>query len=284
MRLDANIRQRLDHANSLRAIQDRAFDEVKAALLAWFSARTEPLSEALKLALTNVALWRSAKRLGAAIGVWTTARVDGDTEILERLTAWWKQHRHLYDWESCERDRTLNRRKDIYRNMAAQLTRKYAVVVLEDFDLREMAKHEKPESETKVGPAPTRRNRVVAAPAEFRLAIKSAAPGNGCRIIAVNCAYTTMKCHRCGHVEKWDAAASLRHTCSCGAEWDQDYNAAVNLLALFSSSEVPHACAPSENGENESEKAGCSKTVAEVGAAEHDFRGAVTIPVQEGMS
>jgi len=241
--LDAEIRQKLDHANSLRSIEDRNFDEIKTVLLAWMEGH--PLPDGLKETFEHFAKWRSAKRMGAAIDQWKISRTNGDDEIFERLAAWWKQHRHLYDWESCERDRTLNRRLDFYRNVAADLTRRYAVVVIEDFDLRRVTEHELPESERKEAPAPARYNRVISSPSEFRGTIKSAAPGNGCRVVEVDCSYTTVQCHRCCRIEKWDAAANLVHTCACGHTWDQDYNAAINLLARFASGEMPPKLPPS---------------------------------------
>ena len=35
----------------------------------------------------------------------------------------------------------------------------------------------------------------------------------------------------CGVVNRWDQAAEIRHTCdACAATWDQDENAAQNIL------------------------------------------------------
>ena len=53
------------------------------------------------------------------------------------------------------------------------------------------------------------------------------------QIIEVPSQWTTLICYKCGHVEKWDAAPSVMHTCvNCDSTWDQDYNAAQNILAL----------------------------------------------------
>jgi len=43
----------------------------------------------------------------------------------------------------------------------------------------------------------------------------------------------TKTCHACGSLEDFDAEASIYHTCSqCGARWDQDENAAKNMLKI----------------------------------------------------
>ena len=51
------------------------------------------------------------------------------------------------------------------------------------------------------------------------------------KVVKKDCAYTTQMCGQCGAVETWDAEPAIMHTCaSCGATWDQDDNACVNLL------------------------------------------------------
>lgn len=44
------------------------------------------------------------------------------------------------------------------------------------------------------------------------------------------CQATTITCHACGDVTRWDKAKYLSHACKCGTFWDQDFNAAVNIL------------------------------------------------------
>src|SRR5882724_4703737 len=55
---------------------------------------------------------------------------------------------------------------------------------------------------------------------------------SGAKVVFSKTADTTRECHRCGQLCEWDQAADLTHTCEhCGATWDQDDNAALNLLA-----------------------------------------------------
>ena len=66
---------------------------------------------------------------------------------------------------------------------------------------------------------------------ELRAEILKAAPKRGARVEAEQAADSTKACAWCGSVEAFDAAASIEHTCSsCIRTWDQDANAARNLL------------------------------------------------------
>jgi transposase len=48
---------------------------------------------------------------------------------------------------------------------------------------------------------------------------------------------TTKRCHACGSMEEFDRR-ELTHTCStCSLLWDQDYNAAMNMLTTDVSDE-----------------------------------------------
>ena len=244
--MPSDLADRLLHADSLRSIQDRLFENAKASLMAWLKDNGHLLDLDLREQLSSLHLWRSARRLGEIAEVMSERKTDQTASMCDTLVAWWKKHRHLYDWESAERDRALNARKYAYQVMALNLTKKYAAIVLEDLDLGKLARLPNPED---VSPGPhkkARHQRVLAAPSEFRLALKSAAPANGCRIEYEPCERTTITCHACHKITLWDKAQDLRHRCECGAEWDQDMNAAINLLAMFTNSDMMPTASPSE--------------------------------------
>jgi Putative transposase DNA-binding domain len=243
--IPSNLADRLLHADSLRSIQDRLFETMKESLGTWLKDNNHLLDPGLRESLTSLHLWRSAKRLSEIAEQMSECRTEQTASMCEALVAWWKKHRHLYDWETAERDRALNARKYTYQVMAKNLTSKYAVIVLEDLDLGDLALLAKPEA---ISPGPhkkARHQRVLAAPSEFRLALKSAAPGNGCRIVYEPCDFTTITCHVCHKITRWDKAQELRHQCECGAEWDQDMNASINLLSMFASGDVMPTGSPS---------------------------------------
>ncbi len=226
-----DIRMRLDHADSIRAIADRTFNAERVRLAEWAKERTLPewMVEPFKF----LPLWKSPRRMSELFAQWKENRFDGDSDGFAGLEAWRKQDCHLRDWEACERDRALGTRRDLYRRWAADLSRRYAVVVLEDFDMREVAKLEATDSDRKDLPAPTRRNRTVAACSEFVGALKNAAANNGCTVELVESAYTTAKCSNCGHVQNFDHTKLFRLCERCGGASgpiDQDREAAANLL------------------------------------------------------
>jgi hypothetical protein len=262
-----SIRGRLDHATSLRSIEDKNFDAIRSELVVWKTGHDLP--EWFANALEWLHMWKAPRKLGAVIDQWRSNRFSGDDEMFAKVEMWWKQHRHLYDWESCERDRALNSRKNIFRQWAAQFTRKYAVVVLEDNFLAEVAKLQAPDSMKTDMPQLTRRNRTVAACSEFVLALKNAAPGNGCAVDVEPCEDTTAMCARCGYVERFDHRP-LTHTCErCGdvsGPADQDRTAAENLLAAYVG------------------KTSCSQSASEDDNITGDSDGSLAIPAQEGVS
>jgi hypothetical protein len=228
--MPAEIKQRLDHAESLRSTQDQNFNAAKTNLLKWLETNTLP--ESLEAAAAYLPLWKSARRLGHLVNEWEKI---GDVPC--DLIAWWKQHRHLYDWESCERDRAMNKRRDIYRIWAAEFSRKYAVLAIEKFNKSEVAKRSPPEKADRDLPKKARHQRHQTAPSTFVQALKSAAPGNGCKVEELPSPYTTMTCSRCGHVQDFDRKNLFKLCEGCGDDArpiDQDLEAARNLLALWS--------------------------------------------------
>lgn len=222
------IRAKLDHADSIRSIRDREFDAMKAYLRESFSELEAP--QWLADELRHLAQWRAQARLVRVVQRWGTERFVGDGEIFASLERWRRQDRHLYQWEASERERALGRRRDLYRTIAARLARAYDEIMVPDTDLRALARRAAPEETDAQHPA-ARGARHVVAPGELRLAIRQAAAKRGTRVVETPSAWTTMTCSECGCECRWDAAEHIHHTCeSCGAAWDQDANAARNML------------------------------------------------------
>jgi transposase len=74
--------------------------------------------------------------------------------------------------------------------------------------------------------------RVIAAPGILRQVIENACRRTGVRLERIRARNTTKTCHVCGRIEEWDSAKQIVHTCACGATWDQDHNAAVQILRV----------------------------------------------------
>jgi transposase len=221
---------RLEKANDLRSIRDKKFDAARAALSTWLENACVPAW--FHEATAHLVQWKSIERLMGLVRRWKGSRFGGDDAAYEALEAWRYNDHHLWAWEAHQRVRALRNRREIYRVFAARMAREYHTVVLEDWNISKIAKRPAVDEETVAdGNKNSRTARQSVAVSELRLALTHAF---GARVEKVPCAFTTRDCHACGSVESWDQAAELVHTCSsCGVVWDQDANAAQNLLARF---------------------------------------------------
>lgn len=224
-----NVWSALKHADSLRSIRDRNLDEMRPQLITGLGLLSpDTLPEWITEALRYMHAWRACERFTRFVERWSRERVQGDDAVFALADRWRRQERHLWQWEAHEREGAMRRRKDIYRNIAVELSRKYSLIVLEDFDLRQVARIAKPEEEEQ-GVTAMRKNRMRAAPSELRMAVSQRLP-----TAIVNPAGITHFCHACGSVEEFDSAVQIEHCCSaCGSVWDIDYNAGMNLLRRY---------------------------------------------------
>ena len=164
--------------------------------------------------------------MAAAAIAWRTARFDGDAEAFESLEAWRKKDKHLYEWERNQLRKALAWRENLYRNLAATLSRRYKTVIVEDANWRELA--ERPDVGEPAANPVAARNRTIAAPGLLRRFLRERF-AEYCEAASAN---TTQQCHACGKIMGVDAAPAVDLTCPhCAARLDQDVNAAENLLA-----------------------------------------------------
>jgi transposase len=233
--LEGAVRSGFRKVEDLRSTRDKNFNIERDWLAAWMRRQTKQgasLPDWLIEAATTLHAWRSTARLAALARTWRDSRFAGDTLAYPRLEDWRKQDKHLLSWEANQRDKSLARRKDQYRNIAARLSRKYHTLVLEQFDLSVMQRHVLPESD-KGEIASARLYQRDAACSVLRSNLINGFAMRLGAVAEVNAAMTTQDCAVCGdHPEEpWDASKEVMHTCSeCQANWDQDANAAHNLL------------------------------------------------------
>jgi hypothetical protein len=224
----------LRKCDELRSIRDKEFDAARAKLLAWMGSGLDVMQVPEWFVRDTMMLsqWRSQGRLARVAQYWRYHRFEGDAEGFDALEAWRYHDDHLWRWELNQRERSLLNRKERFRIFAAWLARRYSTLILEDFDLSQMARKAKPEKAEGEAQAP-RTQRQMVAPSELRSVLCNAFSARGGRVIEVCSVDTTRVCHACGAVNHWDQAAYLRWACSaCGAGWDQDDNASENILSL----------------------------------------------------
>jgi hypothetical protein len=232
--MPASVRARLRHADGLRKIQDINFNRAIAGLRRWLAIfPAERLPPWLDAERARLGQWRSHERLARLVWRWKHQRFSGDVRIYDLLERWRRKSRHLNQWEANERDGALAHRREVYRVAASKIARCYGTVVLEDFELSKLKRLPAPEEGPPARPA-QRAQLHDGAPAVLRQTIEQAATREGGLIVKLSAMGTTSHCHACGGLCAWDQAVDLCHECEhCGARWDQDHNAALNLLHLF---------------------------------------------------
>ncbi len=239
LQLPAYLRERDQKVEDLRSIRDKNFNVAKKELKELMQGNTS-LPAWFAEALSTLAQWQSPARLAAVVVRWRTERFQGDEALFSYAEAWRKQDKHLYEWECNQRQRVLRQRLEMYRLAALKLA-KYSTVVVEKLDLRDFAERPKARADASnqrqvalhlEAPAITasRGRRFDAGLSILLGCIKQAVARAGGHYVEVAPEWTTQTCNACNEREKFDAV-ELMHTCShCGATWDQDFNAAANLL------------------------------------------------------
>jgi Putative transposase DNA-binding domain len=261
--------QRLAKVYSIAQIRSRELDSARDRLVAWVGDRQMPpwFTDRAR----GLSSWRSPRKLQRLVDTWQReenrfgddgarlASLQDDDEILAVLQAWAKQDRHLGSWEAHMRDRTIAHRREVWRQVAAELAHTYQTILVEDglcqsknrerqmkiVDIEGWDKLPPEEGDPHEGREQRRQSR-MAAPGELRLAIAQASHKTATTVVDVSRGKkSTRECAWCGHCQEHvDFAPSIEVQCEgCGRAWDQDANAARNLLHRrgLSSGPVPPA-------------------------------------------
>jgi hypothetical protein len=242
--LTAREISRLRKADEIRSICDLRFDAARKALKSWLDSMEIPVW--LAAATLHMHAWRSPMRLMGVARRWKKERFTGDETSFDALESWRYWHSQHNQWEADQRTKSLRMRKEKYRVFAAELARKYEVLVLEDrgendraktMDLRKFAKRAPTEADAENEMA--RSNRHLAATSELRTILEQAFVAQGGRVELAPCENTTRTCTVCGVVDGvLDAETQIDVTCSaCGAEQDQDVRASDNLCERWRAAE-----------------------------------------------
>ena len=228
LRLPPELRNELSYHEQIRSIRDKKFDVARAHLeyqIAQIPGRPPGFDTAVKW----MGKWKSHEKMHDLLRKWTVSRFPGDKAAFTILRGWAYRDAHLWDWEASLSIKARRRRLDGYRCWAAELARTYDTLVLEAFNLGEVAVCLPAESEEYSMPI-ARRNRVAAATSELRECLIKAFRAHGGKVVTMPAAYTTLQCHVTCEIEQFDTARELRHTTARGISWDQDDNAARNLV------------------------------------------------------
>ena len=233
----------IDKVYELAATRDRELDAARDVLTSYLHEIGDQAPKWLADWTNGLPQWRAPWKMQGLVDRWKRThlrdrstineRPPEDDAIVARLSAWAKQDRHLHRWQETQRDRLYAHRKETWRVIAAELANKYATIIVEETKYPEVDGWEQPAAEDG-DPSEGREQRRMsrlAAPGELRGEIVKAGAKRGARTIVGETRRITQDCSWCGHEDEFDAAASITHRCGgCDRLWDQDANAARNLL------------------------------------------------------
>jgi len=180
--LNPRIRSALRKVEDLRSIRDKNLNQQREAMISWRD--TQELAGEHKERMGWLGQWRSPARFAGLAFWWKDNRIKGDEQFFRELEAWRRHDKHLWQWEANQRKKSLLRRREDYRVLAAKFARKYESLVLERLNLSDMARIPAPEASMKSHPQ-ARSQRFETAPSELRQALILAFKKNGRRIFTV---------------------------------------------------------------------------------------------------
>jgi len=243
--------------DELRSVRDKAFDRARAELKQWIQ-QAPYVPTWMRERAQWVDRWKSPGRLAGIVRTWAGLRFEGDREIYDRMEAWRYHDFHLWNWECHQRETSKRWLKDFYRVVARDLARRYERLVIEEFDLRPLARRPMVEDHD-----PTHRltnaTRHLVAPSMLRECAMQAFS----TVEQVDATNTTRACRHCGTINSWNAAEEVTHQCvSCGAVWDQDDNAADNIRMRSGTGKVVGGERPTERGGSWARRKAAAKNAA----------------------
>jgi hypothetical protein len=239
LELDSRFMGQMAQVEKLQSIIDTDTNAVIPLVKAWLEAHKE--ESILHTHLQNAALAHgNAKRTShndnaprhldrAVLEIRGGAALD-DPLLRMTLEGWYKGYWHKAEWRDNLRDQNNARKLHTYREWAAEATRRYHTLVIDDADLRNSA--EEPDAE-KDKTQPAGGQRQSAAPSVLISAFVNAFGSAGGEVFYVQ-AITTRTCSKCRHVNpKQGASANREFRCdACGYTDDRERNSGLNLIRL----------------------------------------------------
>lgn len=219
-----------DTIRGLSSTRQKHFNDCIHVIKAWIANKNLP--DWLIDAVAYIDKWKSYTHIFELYNAFLQHEKSGNQEIVSYLEAYIERENHLRIWQSNLQDQVIAKRNYEYQNFAAKLANMYDVLVLEKLSITDIVKHQKAIIGSQQSTA-LDRNRTIVAPYVLKTILINAFTSRGKQFVEVNASYSTKVCHHCGALEEVHQS-SIMHTCTqCHTVWDQDYNACLNLLALY---------------------------------------------------
>lgn len=214
IRVPVSTITRVDHAESIRSVRSKLFDDVRDRLHAWAADHHAPpwFADAIR----HLAKWRSQGKLASLTLRWAKNRFAGDNDAFLGCESWRRRDLHLWSYESGERENALRHRKNEYRAIAATLARMYETVILDDSDYSSFTRQDAPAG-VKVSGRQKRQDgstapvvehdavteqRRLACPSELDDALRNAFRSRGGKVVEIPAANESIECPKCGSVDR----------------------------------------------------------------------------------
>ena len=231
LRLTAMDIRALRAPEQLRSKRDTQFDVIKVVVAAWIKAAADA-PEWMREAVKTMHTWRRQGRMVALLRQWDKerpVRAAVEENVFQAVVSW--RSADLALWEA-ERSRDVwahRRRREVYRVWAARMAEKYGTLILERFDLRDVAERD-PVGQDKAENETARSNRHLAAVSELRGSLCNAVRSRGSEVVGVTAVNSTRTCPSCGIIADRGQEDAVRLVCACGHAWDQDVQGAAPWL------------------------------------------------------
>ncbi|KEP41925.1 hypothetical protein MKSMC1_29230 [Mycobacterium kansasii] len=236
------ITERITHSDELRSQRDLALDAVRAKLAAWLAEHgpvPHPTRPEATVESGDVARWRSPARFAALAQAWRVAPPPGGQDIAGVLESWRRSDRALWERQEHGRGKAVRHRNNLYRQIAAIFADQAGRIVVDDTSVSAIAAAPT-DLPTEVATRIARR-RVVAAPANLRAAITSAATREGVPVSVVPAAGLTRIHAHCGYQNPADGRHIARPVLcdGCGSSYDPDASATLLMLQRVNAYPAP---------------------------------------------
>jgi hypothetical protein len=225
---------RLDRWREVTEIQsarDLDFNAAKQTLQYHLRSTANVLPEWMREQAATLAQWRSPARLAGYVLRWRDERHAGDEVVFASLNDWRKRDKQAYQHQERLSARNQRWRDHFYREQLQALGSAYQRLFVERLNVSEMRRTPLPEEVNEV----VVRHRNAAANGRLLALAGEIFEKNVGRVPAAG---TTLRHAGCGYVNRGIDKGPQWLLCEqCGVEFDQDYNAAANLLAAGLSGE-----------------------------------------------
>lgn len=138
--LPVSVVSGLRKPDGIRSVRDNRLNVLRPALANALRFSIDGLPPWLAGALEGIPYWKAPERFVGLVHRWRRERFDGAREAYTILDAWWEREGHLHDYEANARREAHRERREIYRVLAAEWSRRYRTVLLSNHDLSREAK------------------------------------------------------------------------------------------------------------------------------------------------